>query len=111
SSDLMNSKNFNRRHEVDYGNSLLITYSDMVTIILCFFIVFFTMTAEEASFLEEIKDNLSLEIGDLSEKNIKLQKEKEILEKEREALKELLLATEETIDSSQSFLDFLQSKD
>lgn len=98
----MNTNNSNRRHEMEYGNSWLITYSDMITIILCFFIVFFTMTAEEASLLETIKESLTTEIEDLSEKNIKL-------EKEKDTLTELLLGTDENMDSNESFMDFLES--
>ena len=98
----MNMNNSNKRHEMEYGNSWLITYSDMITIILCFFILFFTMTAEEASLLETIKESLTTEIEDLSEKNIKL-------EKEKDTLTELLLGTDENMDSNENFMDFLES--
>lgn len=98
----MNTNNSNKRHEMEYGNSWLITYSDMITIILCFFVVFFTMTAEEASLLETIKESLTTEVEDLSEENLKLQQEKD-------TLTELLLGTDENIDSSESFMDFLES--
>ncbi len=97
----MNSKNFNKRHEMEYGSNWLITYSDMITIILCFFIVFFTMTAEEASLLESMKDSLAIEVDDLSQENVKLKKEKE-------SLSEILLGINEEGDSSESFMEFLE---
>lgn len=98
----MNTNNSNKRHEMEYGNSWLITYSDMITIILCFFVVFFTMTTEETSLLETIKQSLTTELEDLSEENLKLKKEKD-------TLTELLLGTDENIDSDESFMDFLES--
>lgn len=100
----MNTKNSNKRHEMEYSNNWLITYSDMITIILCFFIVFFTMTAEEASFLESIKEGLAIEVEDLSEENIKLKEEKD-------SLTELLFGRDENIDSAKNFMEFLESND
>lgn len=97
----MNSKNFNKRYEVDYGGSWLITYSDMITIILCFFIVFFTFTAEEASMLETIKESLTSQVDGLNQENEKLKEEKE-------SLYSLLLEENDTPDSADSFLDFLK---
>ena len=98
----MNTNNSNKRHEMEYGNSWLITYSDMITIILCFFVVFFTMTTEEASLLETMKESLTTEVEDLSEENLKLKEEKD-------TLMELLLGTDENIDTSESFMDFLEA--
>ena len=97
-----NTNNFNKRHEMEYGNNWLITYSDMITIILCFFIVFFTLTTEEASLLESIKDSLATELEGLSEENLKLQEEKD-------NLTQLLLGTDENVDSNESFMDFLEA--
>lgn len=98
---IMNSKNFNKRYEVDYSGSWLITYSDMITIILCFFIVFFTFTAEEASMLETIKESLTSKVDGLSQENEKLKEEKD-------SLYSLLLEENYSLDSSTSFLDFLK---
>lgn len=98
----MNSKDFNKRHEMEYGNSWLITYSDMVTIILCFFIVFFTMTTEEASLLESIKENLTTEVEELSQENLKLKEEKD-------SVMELLLGENEDMNSGENFMDFLEN--
>ena len=97
----MNSNNFKNRYEMEYGNSWLITYSDMITIILCFFIVFFTFTAEEASLLEKIKDTLTTEVEGLNQENEKLKEEKE-------SLAALLFGSENSIDSSESFMKFLE---
>lgn len=98
---IMNSKNFNKRYEVDYSGSWLITYSDMITIVLCFFIVFFTFTAEEASMLETIKESLTSKVDGLSQENEKLKEEKD-------SLYSLLLEENHSLDSSTSFLDFLK---
>ena len=97
----MNSNNSKNRYEMEYGNSWLITYSDMITIILCFFIVFFTFTAEEASLLEKIKDTLTTEVEGLNQENEKLKEEKE-------SLAALLFGSENSIDSSESFMKFLE---
>lgn len=100
----MNSNNSKKREEMDYGNSWLITYSDMITIILCFFIVFFTFTAEEASLLEKIKDNLTTEVEGLNQENEKLKEEKE-------SLAALLFGSENSLDSAESFMEFLEKND
>lgn len=97
----MNSNNSKNRYEMEYGNSWLITYSDMITIILCFFIVFFTFTAEEASLLEKIKDTLTTEVEGLNQENEKLKEEKE-------SLSALLFGSENSIDSSENFMEFLE---
>lgn len=97
----MNSNNSKNRYEMEYGNSWLITYSDMITIILCFFIVFFTFTAEEASLLEKIKDTLTTEVEGLNQENEKLKEEKE-------SLAALLFGSENSVDSSESFMEFLE---
>lgn len=100
----MNSNNSKRREEMEYGNSWLITYSDMITIILCFFIVFFTFTAEEASLLEKIKDTLTTEVEGLNQENEKLKEEKE-------SLAALLFGSENSLDSAESFMEFLEKND
>lgn len=100
----MNSNNFKKKYEVDYSNSWLITYSDMITIILCFFIVFFTFTAEEASLLENIKESLTTEVEGLNQENEKLKEEKE-------SLAALLFGSDDTLNSSKSFMEFLKMND
>lgn len=98
----MNSTNHSN-DDLDFGNSWLITYSDMITIILCFFIVFFTFSAEEASMLQEIKNSLSAELEDLSTENEKLKEEKE-------NLKSAILESESE-NTSENFMDYLENND
>lgn len=100
----MNSKNFSKRYDPEYSSSWLITYSDMITIVLCFFIVFFIYSAEEASFLQLIKESLASEVEELNQEN-------EMLKEERETLNSLLIGNENEKNSSQSFLDFLEEED
>lgn len=100
----MNSKKYFKRYEPEYSNSWLITYSDMVTIILCFFIVFFISTAEEASFLELIKESLTSEVEELNLAN-------EQLKAEKDSLYSLLLENQDEKDSSPGFMDFLKEQD
>jgi chemotaxis protein MotB len=63
--------------------------------------VFFTFTAEEASLLEKIKDTLTTEVEGLNQENEKLKEEKE-------SLAALLFGSENSIDSSESFMKFLE---
>lgn len=99
----MNLKRFSNKYDSEYSSSWLITYSDMVTIILCFFIIFFISTAEEASFLELIKESLTSEIEGLSQENEKLKEEKD-------SLVPILLEDKGEKDSSISFIDFLKEQ-
>lgn len=99
----MNLKKFSNKYDSEYSSSWLITYSDMVTIILCFFIIFFISTAEEASFLELIKESLTSEIEGLSQENEKLKEEKD-------SLASILLGDKGEKDSSISFIDFLKEQ-
>ncbi|TCO77485.1 OmpA/MotB family protein [Marinisporobacter balticus] len=64
------------KQDMDLSTNWLITYSDMITIVLCFFIIFFTMTSKEMSVLSEIKDVLSTEVSTLTSENEKLKGEK-----------------------------------
>lgn len=97
----MNFKDFTEKYDTDYHSSWLITYSDMVTIILCFFIIFFIFTAEEVSFLETIKDSLTSELTLVNKENEKLKEQKQ-------SLAELLLESIDEDSSSESFIDFLK---
>lgn len=99
----MEWKNFTKRHKINYKNSWLITFSDMMTIILCFFIVFFTFSAEELSMLESIKENLSIKVENLNEENEKLKEE-------QESLKSLIFG-EEGMEKSDDFLKFLKENE
>lgn len=99
----MDLKNFSNDNVTDYGKSWLITYSDMITLILCFFIIFFTFSAEEASMLENIKDSLSEEVKELSEENEKLKNK-------QEALKAQLFGMEEDGEKD-DFIKYLEEND
>lgn len=63
----MEWKKFYKESKIDYTSTWLITYSDMITIVLCFFIVFFTFSAEENAILENIKTSLESENESLLE--------------------------------------------
>ncbi|MCT4592926.1 MAG: OmpA family protein [Anaeromicrobium sp.] len=56
----------------DFSSNWLITYSDMVTIILCFFIIFFNLSEEKTNMLYSMKNALKEEVATLSEENNKL---------------------------------------
>jgi len=104
----MNSKYNRNKYETEYSNNWIITYSDMITILLCFFIIFFTLTTEEASLLHYITDSLALEIEDLSHENQKLKEEKESLAATLFGLQNI----EEGIQgSSEDFIRFLKDYD
>lgn len=76
---MQDSNTQHEQYEMDLSTSWLITYSDMITIMLCFFIIFFTMAAKETTMLSEIKNNLSTKITALADENKKLKVEKENL--------------------------------
>ncbi|MBB6216884.1 chemotaxis protein MotB [Anaerosolibacter carboniphilus] len=58
----MNSNDNSSKYEMEFSNNWLITYSDMITILLCFFIIFFIYTSKELT-------NLSSENKDLKKEN------------------------------------------
>ncbi len=87
----MRWKNFYKENKIDYSASWLITYSDMITIILCFFIVFFTFSAKENSMLHEIKNTLD--------------QENKALKDEQESLMNLLFGNSK---DKEDFLSFLK---
>jgi len=111
--------------EQDYGSTWLITYSDMVTIILCFFIIFFMMNAEELSVLSHLKENLSEEvevmateveeksqkIDHLSDENIRLAEENLGLTESLENLQFALNEAKTGEEASMSFIQYLQDKE
>jgi len=88
--------------EQAYGSTWLITYSDMVTIILCFFIIFFMMNAEELSVLSHLNEEMEEEVQEmaseveekastvehLSDENLQLAEENEGLAEENVGLAE-----------------------
>ncbi len=66
----------------DISSTWMIIYSDMITIIMCFFIIFFTLTTEENTLLSDLKsslenklDTLNTEVDVLNSENQKLKAE------------------------------------
>jgi chemotaxis protein MotB len=62
---------------MEFNNNWLITYSDMITILLCFFIIFFLFTSEELTSLHTVKESLNNQLDVLSNenKNLKMKNE------------------------------------
>ncbi|WHH59356.1 OmpA family protein [Petroclostridium sp. X23] len=107
SSDLNQNK-----YEIQYPNSWLITYCDTITIILCFFIIFFILSANEVSMLSDIKETLSTKVNDLSTKVNKLNSENKELKKETESLAAQLFGLndikKDMKTSNESFITYLR---
>lgn len=96
--------------DMDYENDIssywMITYSDMITIILCFFIIFFTFSAKEISALYTVKDSLTTKVNKLSDENTKLKEEKQSLSQELFNLKNV----DTDLDTSnEEFISFLRN--
>ncbi len=115
----MSLRNEEESLEINIPNYWMITYSDMVTIILCFFIIFFTLSAKENSLLYEIKtslkitvDNLKNENEILEEKNISLQQKNKKLQDEKKTLAEKLFKlkniNQDVNTSSEDFIKYLR---
>lgn len=96
----------------DYGNDIssnwMITYSDMITIVLCFFIIFFTFSAEEISALYSIKSSLINRVEKLSNENVKLEEERASLSEELFHIKNL---ETDLNTSNEEFISFLRNND
>jgi len=102
----MKSQYDNMDYENDISSYWMITYSDMITIILCFFIIFFTFSAEEISALYTVKDSLINEVSKLSNENIKLKEEKKSLSQELFSLKNV---ETDLNTSNEEFISFLRN--
>lgn len=76
--------------EIETSDTWLITYSDMITIVLCFFIIFFSLTAKEVSMLNEATKELSEQVTSLDKENKDLKNQKQELKKNLESLKEIV---------------------
>ncbi|SFH90169.1 chemotaxis protein MotB [Tindallia magadiensis] len=92
------------KHEIELSNSWIITYSDMITIMLCFFIVFFIFADSESHSLQQMKSILSDQVEDLQEKNVQLQEE-------RNQLANKIFGSNDDEASRQGFLAFLEEKE
>ncbi|SET37672.1 chemotaxis protein MotB [Natronincola peptidivorans] len=110
----MNSNYKDNKHEIKFSNNWIITYSDMITIVLCFFILFFTYTAEETSILYDIKQHLSLEVEELSSQVEELSEENIVLKQEKESLAAILFGLEDIevdiLQSQEEFIRYLREK-
>lgn len=82
---MKHSDNFNKE-ELDLSGNWMLTYSDMVTIVLCFFIIFFVTSANENSVLYEIKEKLDGKLNVLETEKEQLMNDKEQLEDDYEDL-------------------------
>lgn len=89
------------KYEMEFSNTWLITYSDMITIILCFFIIFFTLSTEEISSLYQIKNALTAEVEQLNTENEKLAAE----------LFGLMDIKEDLKTSKEDFISYLREKE
>lgn len=94
-------------YEIEFSNTWLITYSDMITIILCFFIIFFTFSTKELSALYEIRNSLTEEVEQLHTENIKLKNEKESLAAQLFGLQDL---KNDFKTSKEDFISYLREK-
>jgi chemotaxis protein MotB len=75
----MNSKDNSSKYEMEFSNNWLITYSDMITILLCFFIIFFVYTSKELTNLDTAKKSLTHQLDALSNENSDLKKKNDSL--------------------------------
>lgn len=78
----------NNQDDFDVSSNWILTYSDMITIILIFFIIFFITSANENSVLYEIKQQLDSKVGDLETEKSKLEEDYDDLTQKNENLEE-----------------------
>lgn len=88
-----------KRDEIE--NFWMITYSDMITIVLCFFILLFTITSKESSLLSDIKATLNDKVGLLQDENEKLEKENKAL------MNKIFNSETEKISGNDDFIKYL----
>ncbi|PAB57233.1 OmpA/MotB family protein [Anaeromicrobium sediminis] len=94
--------------DFDVSSNWLITYSDMVTIILCFFIIFFNLSEEKTNMLYSMKNALKEEVATLSEENEKLKTTNKNLSVELFNLKNI---EKDIHTSEEEFIKFLRDND
>ncbi len=102
----------NMDYEGDISNSWMIIYSDMITIILCFFIIFFTFTAEENTLLFKLKNSLENKVSKLNTEVEELNTVNERLKKETASLSQKLFnltnIERDVKTSNEDFISFLR---
>lgn len=91
-------------YENDFTSHWMITYSDMITIVLCFFIIFFTFSSSENSALYEVRNSLMTKVNELHDENKKLKEEKKSLSEELFNLKNI----DDVETSNEDFIAFLR---
>ncbi|SMP65053.1 OmpA/MotB family protein [Anoxynatronum buryatiense] len=102
-------------YEIELSNNWLITYSDMITIMLCFFMVFFILSASESDTLQELRlrltaqvDDLDREVGRLTMENSRLLQEKQLLSQHLFGINHL---QQDLSHSREDFISFLRDND
>ncbi len=107
--------NQNQDKEIELSNSWMITYSDMITILLCFFMVFFILSATETDTLQELQLRLTTQVSDLDQEVNRLTMENTQLQQEKQLLTQNLLGvstlTQGVSGSREDFIVFLRDND
>lgn len=105
----------NGEKEIELSNSWMITYSDMITIMLCFFIVFFMLTATETDTLQQLQLRLTARVGELDQEVGRLHIENTRLETEKQRLSMQLFGVNnlrrDMSTSREEFIVFLRDND
>lgn len=103
-----------QEQEDDLTGSWIITYSDMITILTCLFIMFFVMSANENTVLSKIKEDLSDQVDVLEEENQNLNSQNQDLLKENQRLAMSLFEIddfgENLGESDEKFIKFLKEQ-
>ena len=107
---------FQDRHpELELSNSWIITYSDMITIMLCFFMAFFILSSGETDALHELRLRLTAQVDDLDRQVDRLMSENTRLHEEKQLLAQRLFGMEtlqqDPAQSRESFMRFLREND
>ena len=85
----MKFQNKSKAHEdFDISSTWILTYSDMVTIILIFFIIFFVTSANENSVLYQVKQELGSRVDQLQSEKLEIEGDYQSLTEENQMLEE-----------------------
>lgn len=101
--------------EIELSNSWMITYSDMITIMLCFFMVFFILSATETDTLQQLQLRLTAQVSDLDQEVGRLTMENTRLQTEKQQLAQSLFGIndlkQDVSHSREDFIVFLRDND
>lgn len=101
--------------EIELSNSWMITYSDMITIMLCFFMVFFILSATETDTLQQLQLRLTAQVSDLDQEVGRLTMENTRLQTEKQQLAQSLFGIsdlqQDASHSREDFIVFLKDND